>query len=75
MRPEKKSTRNETLTHHKINSVYINFHGGRNEVNFCFKGGPRKTTRSVKANRFSSDETDACADVYFHMVSFRVVFT
>ena len=36
MRPEMKSTRNEILSHHKRNSVYINFHYGQNEMKFRF---------------------------------------
>ena len=34
MRFEMKYTGNEISTHHESNSVYITFHGGRNEMNF-----------------------------------------
>ena len=34
MRPEMKSSRNEVSTRHKINSVDITFHYGRNKMNF-----------------------------------------
>ena len=75
MRPEMKSTRNESLIHDKRNSIYINAHCGQNEVTFRFEGGSRKTAYSLKANHFCFDEIIACADVSFHMTSFRVVFT
>ena len=39
-----------------------------------FGGGRRKTAHSVKADQFCFDETNACADVSFHIISFRVVF-
>ena len=62
-------------TTNKINSVCITFHCGRNEMKFRFGVGPRKTAHLVKANYFCFDEISACADVFFHMISFRVVFT
>ena len=42
MRFKIKSTRNETSTHRKRNSVYITFHYGRNEMKFHFGDGPKK---------------------------------
>ena len=75
MRSEMKSTQNDIFTNHKKNSVKTNFHCGRNEMKFRFEGGPRKTVHSVKANHFCFDEIKAWADVFFHMISFRVVFT
>ena len=74
MRSDMKSTRNEISTHHKRNSVYITFQCGRNEMKFRFDGGTRKTTHSVKTNRFCFDDINVCADI-FDMISFRVVFT
>ena len=68
-------TRNEILTHHKRNSVYITSLGGRNEVKFRFGDAPRKTAHSVKDNRFWFDEINACAYVSFHIMLFWVVFT
>ena len=47
----------------------------RNEKKFRFGCGARKAARSVKANHFSFDEINTCANVSFHMISFRVVFT
>ena len=44
-------------------------------MKFHFGGGPRKAAHSVKANRFCFDEINECADVSFHRISFRVVFT
>ena len=75
MGSEMKSTGNETLTHHKRNSVYIAFHCGQNEMKFRFRVGSRKTVYSGKANHFCFDEISSCADVSFHMISFRVMFT
>ena len=50
MRPEMKFARNEILTHHKINSVYIIFHCGQNEAKFDFgyseKNGPFSKSQS-----------------------------
>ena len=40
---ESSYTRNETSTHHERNSAYITFHCRRNEMNFIWGGGPRKT--------------------------------
>ena len=34
-------TRNEILTYHKKNSVYITFHFRQNEMNFRFDSGPK----------------------------------
>ena len=68
-------TRNEILTHHKRNSVYITSHGWRNEVKFRFGDATRKTAHSVKGNRFWFDEINACAYVSFHIKLFWVVFT
>ena len=69
-KPEIKPNRNEILTHHKINSVYITFHCGRNEVKFRFGGSPRKTVHSVKANHFCFDEINTWADVSIPMFYF-----
>ena len=44
-------------------------------MKFRFEGGPKTTAHSVKANHFCFDEINACADVLFHMIPFRVVFT
>ena len=44
-------------------------------MKFHFGGGQRKAAHSVKANRFCFDEINECADVSFHRISFRVVFT
>ena len=74
MRREVKSIRNEILTHIKINSVYIIFNCGRNEVKFRF-GWSEKNGPFSKASLFCFDEIKACADVSFHMISFWVVFT
>ena len=49
MKPEIRSTRNETLTHHKRNSVYITSQCEKNEVKFCFEGASKKTTHLLKA--------------------------
>ena len=56
---------------HKRNYVYLTFHCGRNETNFFFRGSPRWTALRIKTNLL----VYACADVSFHMISFRVVFT
>ena len=39
-------TRNEISTHHKMNSVYITFHCGRNEMNFI--SGVVRDKRPIK---------------------------
>ena len=75
MRLGMKSTRNKISIHHKINSDYITFHCGRNEMKFRFGDGPRKTAHSVTANNSVFDEISACADVSFRMILFRVVLT
>ena len=75
MRPEMKSTLNEILTHHKKNAVSITFHCGRNKMKFCFGGGPTKTAYSIKTNHFCFNERNTCADVFFLVISFRVLFT
>ena len=75
MRSEMKSILSENSTHDKRNSAYITFHCGRNEMKFRFGVGPRKTANSVKVNHSCFHEINACADVSFGMVSFRVVFT
>ena len=41
---------------------------------FRFRIGPRKTAHSGKANHSCFDEVNACADVCFRMILFRVVF-
>ena len=43
-------------------------------MKFRFWGGLTQMAHSVKANHFCFDEINACADVSFHMISFRVVF-
>ena len=45
----------------------------RSEV--FFKDWSKKAAHSVKANQLCFDEIKPCADVSFHMISFRVVFT
>ena len=68
-------TRNELSTHHKRNPLYIVLLYGRSEIKFRFGSGPRKTAHLVKVNHFCFDEISASANVYFHMISFRVAFT
>ena len=70
MRPEMKSSRNEVSTRHKINSVDITFHYGRNKMNFF--SGVVRDKRPIKYK--SIILIYACADVSFHMILFRVVF-
>ena len=63
-------TRNELSTHHKRNPFYIVLLCGRSEIKFRFGSGPRKTAHLVKVNHFCFDEISACANVYFHIISF-----
>ena len=62
-------------TLHNRNSVKISFYWGQNKIKFCFGSGPRKAAHLVKASHFRFYEINACADVPFHAVSVRVVFT
>ena len=70
-----KSTRIEISTGHKRNSVCITFHCGWNEIKFRSRGGPRNTAHLVRPNHSCFDEINACPDVSFRMISFRVLFT
>ena len=70
-----RETQNEISTHYKKNFVYITFHYGRNEMIFRFGAGLRTTTHPVKANHPFFDEINACADVSFYMILFRVLLT
>ena len=71
MRPEMKPTRIEISTYHKKNSVYITFYRGRNEMKFV--SGVVRDKHPIKKKPVNF--VYACADVSFHMISFRVVFT
>ena len=72
MRPEKKSTQNEISTRHKRNFVYTTFYCGENEMKIRFGGGPRKMTYSIN-HHSCFDEINTCADVFFAVISFRIV--
>ena len=74
MRPEIKSTRIEISTSHKRNSIYIIFYCGRNKMKIRFGSCPRNMAHSIRTNHSCFDKINACADVSFRMISFRVVF-
>ena len=75
MRPNIKSTRNEILSHHKEILFTLSFNTSEIKLRFHFGGGPRKTGYSVRADHICFDNINACADVSFNMISFRVVLT
>ena len=75
MRPEMISTRNGISAHSIINFACITFHCVWNEMKFFFGSGPRKTAHSVKANHSYFDEINVCADAYFRVILFQLVFT
>ena len=73
-------TRNEIDPRRNLNApqkdpIYITFNYARNEIKFCFGDGPKKTAHSAKTSHSCFDEINACADVSFRMISFRLVFT
>ena len=53
---------------------YITFHRGRNDMKFRLGGSLRKTVHSIKSNHFCFDEINARTNVFFPVISFRVVF-
>ena len=61
--------------HHKRNPIYITFNCGQNKIKFCFGDGPKKPANSAKTSHSCFDEINAYADVSFHLISFRLVFT
>ena len=44
-------------------------------MKFCFGDGSKKTAHSAKTCHSCFDEINACANVSFRMISFRLVFT
>ena len=67
-----KMTFSPTIKKILYKSIFI---AGEMKWNFDSRVVQEKRSDSVKANHFCFDEIKAWADVFFHMISFRVVFT